>query len=60
MSIKRFWDFKIDEPNQDLVYRYIDENDQVQTGKEPLKVLGQRNPRLDAIIEGVETFLSRR
>ncbi len=54
MSIKRFWDCKIDEPNQDLVYRYIDENDQVQTGREPLKVLGQKNPRLDAIVEGVK------
>ncbi len=54
MGIKRFWDFKIDELNQDLVYRYIDENDQVKTGTEPLKVLGQRNPRLDAVIEGVK------
>lgn len=58
MSIKRFWDFKIDEPNQDLVYRYIDENDQVQTGREPLKVLGQKNPRLDAIIEGVKQTMA--
>jgi|GEM_PF-3294976 len=58
MGIKRFWDCKIDEPNQDLVYRYIDENDQVQTGREPLKVLGQKNPRLDAIIEGVKQTMT--
>lgn len=58
MSIKRFWDCKKDELNQDLVYRYIDENDQVQTGREPLEVLGEKNPRLDAIIEGVKQTMT--
>jgi hypothetical protein len=53
MSIKRFWSYEIDEPNQDLVYKYIDENNQIRTGREPLKVLGQRNPRLNIVIEGV-------
>lgn len=52
MSIKRFCSYKIE--NEDLVYKYIDENNKVQVDKEPLRLFGKRNNRIDAIIEGVK------
>jgi len=56
MDIKRFWDYKVEE--DDLVYRYINEKNEIQEGRQPLRVLGQRNPKLDIIIAGVKQTMS--
>ncbi len=55
MDIKRFWDYKVVE--DDLVYRYIDGNNEIREGKEPLTIFGKRNPRLDAVIDGVNNTM---
>lgn len=52
MDIKRFLGYKI--VGDDLVYKYIDQNNEIQEAKEPLTLFGKRNERIDYVIKGVK------
>lgn len=56
MSINKLWSYKI--VSKDLVYRYIDENNSLVEATEPLMVNGERNPKIDVIVDGVKATMN--